>query len=394
MNRKPKIALVVPWFGQFCYGGAETLTTELARHLQNSGLKVKVLTTTVRDFTGNWNDNYYRPGSFVEDGLEVERFKVKPGNHRIFQELVRKINLGVTLNSVQEKNFIENSVRSLELENYLANNQADYGLFVFAPYLYGTTYFGLGAVSKKAVLIGCLHDEPYAYLKIFGKMYQRPRALVYLSQPEKMLAEKLYGVAGRPSILGGALERPPEGNADEFRRKFKIREDFIIYSGRKDEGKNVPLLIRYFLRYKKENPSSLKLVLIGPGRPVFSGGSEIIDLGLLSATDKAGALAAAHFLVQPSVNESFSIVIMESWLAGRPVVVHRDCPTTRDFVERSQAGLYFGAYPEFSEAIDYLLKNPASSERLAQNGRRFVEGNLLWNRVIKKYLEFFESLVL
>lgn len=392
---KPKkIALVVPWFGQYTTGGAETIGRELAGHLAKAGLEVEILTTCVRDFTHKWNQNFYKPAILQENNLIVRRFRVKPGNHKIFHTLIYKINSGLKLNKAQEKNFVENSVRSWDLENFLQKNNQNYDFFIFIPYLYGTTFFGLQAVPEKSILIGCLHDERYAYLNIFKEMYQKARALVYLSRAEKLLAEKIYGVGKKPNLIGGASEIPAAGEAVAFRKKFQISEDFVLYSGRREIGKNVPLLVNYFLEYKKRNPSPLKLILIGPekiGLPENSK-NEIIDLGLLSNQDKSNALAAARFLIQPSVNESFSIVIMEAWLNQKPVLVHAGCAVTRDFVEQAQAGLYFANYPEFEEAVSFLLNNQAARQKMGSNGRKFVLENLSWEKMIPKYLEFFQAL--
>ena len=55
-------------------------------------------------------------------------------------------------------------------------------------------------------------------------------------------------------------------------------------------------------------------------------------------------MAAASLLCQPSHNESFSLVIMESWLCGRPVLVSSQCAVTKDFAKRSNGGLYFKDY--------------------------------------------------
>ena len=106
-----------------------------------------------------------------------------------------------------------------------------------------------------------------------------------------------------------------------------MKTDFILYAGRKEAGKNVPLLIDFFARYKKHRKNELKLVLIGSGTIEIpsENRSDIIDLGFVPLQDKYDAYAAATFLCQPSLNESFSIVIMESWLCKSPVLVHAKC---------------------------------------------------------------------
>jgi len=108
-------------------------------------------------------------------------------------------------------------------------------------------------------------------------------------------------------------------------------------------------------------------------------------LGYVPEQDKHDACAAALAFVQPSVNESLSIVIMESWMAGRPVVVHAGCPVTAHHATRSQGGLAFGTYFEFEEILNLLLEQPVLGDRLAENGRAYVLGELSWSSCIARF---------
>ena len=58
---------------------------------------------------------------------------------------------------------------------------------------------------------------------------------------------------------------PEEVSADRFRKKYSQYdlENYVIYVGRIDEGKDCPRLFKYFMEYKKRNKNNLKLVLMG-----------------------------------------------------------------------------------------------------------------------------------
>jgi glycosyltransferase involved in cell wall biosynthesis len=177
-----------------------------------------------------------------------------------------------------------------------------------------------------------------------------------------------------------------------FRHKYKLAAPFLLYAGRKDVGKNVDILLAYFEAYKRRNTSELKLVLIGGGSikiPDFIK-SDVVDLGFVDVEDKYNAYAAATVFCQPSPNESFSIVIMESWLCKRPVLVNRSCEVTSHFAKDSNGGLSFGDYKEFAGCIDYFLSHPENADRMGVLGCQYVKDNFNWEIITNKYKDHFE----
>ena len=108
--------------------------------------------------------------------------------------------------------------------------------------------------------------------------------------------------------------------------------------------------------------------------------------------DKYDAYSAAEMFCNPSEMESFSLVLMESWLAEKPALVNGRCAVTKDFVQRAGAGLYFDSYAEFEGTILYLTQHPETAAEMGRNGRQFVLENFRWDVIVKKYLELFERL--
>jgi glycosyltransferase involved in cell wall biosynthesis len=263
----------------------------------------------------------------------------------------------------------------------------EYDFFLFIPYMFGTTYYGSQIHPEKSILIPCLHDESYAHLSIYKKMFKQVAALIFLSEPEKDVANCLYQPTCRQIVIGGGIDTTFSFNPERFRKKYKIFEPFILYAGRKESGKNVPLLLDFFTRFKQDNPSTLKLVLIGSGNIGIPSEckEEVIDLGFVSRQDKYDAYAAATILCQPSVNESFSIVIMESWLCETPVLVHGNCAVTQDFCVKSNGGLYFIDYFEFKESVQFLLERPLIRKKMGQSGKQFVLNNFGWGTIVNNY---------
>ena len=327
-----KIAFVTPWYGPNIPGGAESEARRTVQHLQQAGYDVEVLTTCIRDFFADWGGNYYKPGIEHINGVLVRRFPVEKRDKRQFDEINQKLIDGRHISPETEQIFINEMFRAPDLYTFIRQHCQDY-LFFFIPYMFASTYFGAQICPQRSAIIPCLHDEGYAYMDIFRAVLPNVRALLFNTHSESKLAAQLYGNPASQirQVVGIGLETEFTYDGQRFRQKYHLDEPFISYTGRRDSGKNVPLLLDYWQRYVKSNETKMKLVLIGPGDIALAPdlAVHVVDLGFVPLQDKYDAYAAATLLCQPSLNESFSLVIMESWLAGTPVLVNGRCPVTR-----------------------------------------------------------------
>ena len=388
-----KIGLVIPWYGEKIGGGAEAELRGVAHHLHDAGVPVEVLTTCVECFTSDWNRDFHEPGLTEEAGIPVRRFRVRKRNTRAFDEVNLKLMNDIRLNAEEEEIFCREMVNSPDLYDYIRDHGEEYGLFMFIPYMFGPVYYGCQIHPEKSVLIPCLHDEAYAYMACFKEAFSKVAGMVFNAEPERKLAEKLYGVKGENfETFGIGMETDWTTDPERFRKKFRIHDPFILYAGRKDAGKRVDRLVRAFMTYKQRNPGDLKLVLIGGGDIAIPDRENILDLGFVDLQDKYDAYGAAEIFCNPSEMESFSLVIMESWLAGRPVIVNGKCAVTKDFVLQAQGGLYFDNYGEFEGTVNYLLTHPETGEQMAKNGRKYVLEHFDWEVITGKYIELFRRL--
>ena len=391
-----KIALVVPWYGYKIPGGAETETRNIVKRLKKNGIEVEILTTCVEKFSSDWNKNYHKEGDYEESGIKIKRFKVRKRNSKKFHNVNALLMQGKRINLKEEEIFFKEMIRSTNLEKYIERNLNNYSLFCFIPYMFGTTYWGIKKTKNKSVLIPCLHDEAYAYMKNVKKTFELVSGCIFLARPEKELAEKLFGLKStKKEVIGGGLDTNISRNFSGFKEKYNLKNPYILYAGRKDKGKNIDLLVEYFKRFKKRNDDNLDLVLIGGGLLKIPKEikSYVHDLGFIDIEDKYKAYANAITLVQPSVNESFSIVIMESWLTERPVIVNNNCEVTKNFTIESNGGLYFNNYFEFEEILKFYINNPNIANKMGQNGKKYVLKNFDKEIVTKKYIDFFKELV-
>ena len=389
-----KIGFVTPWYGDNIPGGAEAELRGIVKHLKSKA-DVEVLTTCVEKFGSDWNKNFHKEGLTEEGGVKVRRFKVRKRNAKAFDDVNYKLMKGLRLNDEEAQIFVDEMINSDDLYAYMAEHKDEYDFFAYIPYMFGTTYNGIRTVPEKSVLIPCLHDESYIYLKPFKEAFPTIAGMIFLSDPEKELAERVYDLSNVDDrTLGAGVNTEFTSDAQRFRDKFGIKDKFILYAGRKDPGKGVDVLLKFFARYKASHEDGLKLVLIGGGTIDIQKNirDDVMDLGFVDIQDKYDAYAAAELLCQPSFYESFSIVIMESWLAGRPVIVNGKCLVTRNFASQSNGGLWFENYPEFEETVNYIMEHRDIAEQMGINGRNFVLERFAWDVITDKYINYFNDL--
>ena len=380
-----KIAYICPRYAPGSAGGAEVLIQSWAERMRARGHHSGVLTTCARDLFTWKND--YPPGEEMINGVRVIRFPVDPRDRRRHESLQARIARGGKLSRGEQLDWINSGVTSRELERYLEDNRGNFDRFVFAPYLFGVTWRGVMTTGSKAVLVPCLHDEPFAYLEIMRELFSRAGGILFNSAPERELAERLFSLEGKKTfVVGPGIDPPSRVDPGSFRGKFGVDFPFLLYAGRREGGKNTPLLIEYFRAFRRYHKTDMRLILLGTGEAGLTRGDRglITDLGFLPEEDKWNGYAAAAAFCQPSVNESFSIVLLESWAAGRPALVNAACPVTLDHCRKSQGGLYFSNYYEFEECLLYFLGHPDEAERWGENGKRYVRDNFQWETILQR----------
>jgi len=377
---KPSVAFVVQRYGREVDGGSETLCREVAERLADSAT-LEVLTTTAVDYL-TWK-NELPPGVIEERGVRVRRFPVASRRWvRRFGRLSER--LYRTPHTIEDELdwMIRQGPRTPELLGYVKAARARFDAFVFFTYLYYPTYFGLPLVAGKSVLVPTLHDEPPAHFDIFHSLFWLPRAFVWNTPEERDLAREMFGIAGDGEVAGIGIDSTAAHASNGFRGRHGLRE-FLLYVGRLDVWKGIPELLDHFARYRAERAPDLTLVLAGKPHMKLPARAGIVHVGYLEDGEKMQALAAAAATVIPSPFESLSVVALESWAVGTPVVASARSRAVAGQCARSGAGLAYSTYEEFRSALD-RLRSPEGRE-LGDNGRRFVAEQCSWDRIIGVY---------
>lgn len=385
-----RIAFVVQRYGLEVNGGAELLARLTAEHLSRL-CDVEIITTCAIDYI-TW-ENEYSPGEDSINGIRVHRFSVdSPRDIAKFNEF-GGIVFGKTHSQKNEIEWMKlQGPYSTGLLKFIENNKNNYDLFIFITYLYCTTFFGLPLVKDRAVLLPTAHDEPPIYLSIFESLFKLPKAIIFNTAEEREFVESKFHTQSIPNdIIGVGIDVPGKIDPDDFKIKHKI-DSFIIYAGRIDESKGCGELFEYFLRYKNETQSEIKLVLLGKPVMKVPEHPDILLLGFVSDQDKFNGLKGSELLIMPSKYESFSMVIMEAWLCNKAVLVNGNCEVLKGHAVKSNGGLWYQDYEEFRECLKLMLSSETLRDKMGENGKRYVEENYSWKKVEEKYLRLLEGL--
>ncbi|MBA3943690.1 MAG: glycosyltransferase family 4 protein [Herpetosiphonaceae bacterium] len=386
----PTITFVIPWYGLEVKGGAELQCRRNAEELCRRGVRAEVFTTTAGGLLTDWSQPAFPPGIELLNGVLVHRFPVRPRNAARFDGLNIRLMADEQLSLLEEAVFVREIVGSDALEAAITATQ-DERLFIFIPYMFGTTYWGARATARP-FLIPCLHDESYAYMQLYRQALEAAHGLIFNSTAEQRLAHAIYDLDHpRLLMLGEGVDMDISGDAARFRERYAITAPFMLYAGRRDVTKNTPQLLDYFQRYRATG-GQLQLVCIGgagdPLPPALLAEGAAVDLGFVPLEDKYDCYAAASLLCQPSRNESFSLVMMEAWSCGTPALVHSDCPVTREFCEISGGGLHFRSYEDFAGCLDWFQEHPLVAQQMGQAGAAFAHQHFRWDTITARLIEF------
>jgi glycosyltransferase involved in cell wall biosynthesis len=386
-----KLAVVVQRYGANINGGAELharyVAERLSRHAQ-----IEVVTTCARDYV-TWRDEL-PPGLSEVNGVSVRRFPVD--HERVPREFGRR-----STRVFEHTHSMADEIAWLDSEGpasrgmlqYLAASDAAFDYVLLFSYRYYHAWHGARRVPRKAVLVPTAERDPAVGLSIFGPVFRGVRAIMYNSHEERAMINAASGNNAVPGVVVGVGSDVPERtDPARFRRVHKISRPFALYIGRIDENKGCKELFDYFQRYAATFPRGLDLVLIGSAIMPVPRHPRIHHLGFLPDTDKFDALAAADLLIMPSYFESLSMVALEAWALGRPVLANGRCDVLKGQCIRSAAGLYYESYEEFAETLYSLESNGPLNARLGRNGREYFRQHYAWPVIERKYLQMFERL--
>jgi glycosyltransferase involved in cell wall biosynthesis len=262
------------------------------------------------------------------------------------------------------------------------------------PYLFATTVDGIAVSRVPTVLHPAAHDEPALYLSAFRQSFRDVDGFVYHTQAERELMEYAFGVGARPQIVLGLGVNEPAGAGRAGGGILGIGDrPYLCYLGRVDEHKGCGMLAEYFSRYKESHPGELALAFVGPISDKAPEHPDVVVTGTVSEADKWDILAGAQAVVNPSAYESFSLVLLEAWTLGVPVLVNASCAATMEHCRHSGGGLWFESYRSFEVTVDRLVGEGGLRSTLGEAGRHYTARYYRWPSIVDRYTRFLEGVI-
>jgi glycosyltransferase involved in cell wall biosynthesis len=179
-------------------------------------------------------------------------------------------------------------------------------------------------------------------------------------------------------------------SGDNFREKYGIYTDYVLYVGRLHPLKGIAVLI-HAIAYIKEQKGP-DLVVIGPGdsAPYLSLAKKLgVDdkvhfLGFVDEETKIGAIDAAAAVVIPSISnyvEVYPMAITEAWARGKPVIATKVGGIPYRVRHMENGVLVPPRDPKaLAEAIMLLANDKELAKKLGAEGRRDVH---TWEEIIE-----------
>ena len=393
MNHRPVI-LVTPWYGHFA-GGAEVATRSLAETLVRRGIAAYVLTTCCRSPYESWWTNTLPEGTETINGVSVRRFPVDREGADLYHEVCHRLIHGQPTTELQQGQFVRHSINSSALVQH-AEQLSEESVIIALPYTQGLTHSLVAALPNRVVVMPCLHDEAQASWVSTQALLAGARNVFFLTEQEKTLAIRLFGRRlGRrlveSPVVGIGVEMPAAirervGNPSAWpsvRGQYRLPTTFWVCMGRKEIGKNIVELVRYFETYRTAGGTAWLVLLGGGDANLVPRQDGFLDCGIVPEDDKWLILSQARGIIHLSARESFSLALMEAWLCGKPAVVSETCAVTAGHCRQSGGGLPITGADEFVGALR-LLDDSDVGEALGAAGRRYVETHYGWDDVLDR----------
>ena len=197
--------------------------------------------------------------------------------------------------------------------------------------------------------------------------------------------------------LPGEYEVIPNGVLIPAQADTGGRRDHVVFIGRHDPRKGMPVLLRAWpeihrrtgarLRLIGADPLAVRLLLTRAG--VSDEGIDV--LGWVSGEQRTEELLAAKALVAPSVGmESFGLILAEAFACATPVVASAIAGYKAVMTEETGVLVAPGEHVALADALVSLLADEPRRRAMGAAARTVAQERYSWERISRRLLEIYE----
>ena len=225
-------------------------------------------------------------------------------------------------------------------------------------------------------------------LPLWGFLMERIDHRIAVSEQARISVDRW--LPGEYEIIPNGVLIPPAADAGS-------RENHIVFIGRHDPRKGMPVLLRAWPEIHRRTGARLRLIGADPlaVRLLLSRLSvtdEGIDiLGWVSSERRTEELLTAKALVAPSVGmESFGLILAEAFACATPVVA--SAIPGYEAVVTEETGLLVppGDHAALAGAVTELLEDEDRRQRMGTAARTLAEERYSWEDIGRRLLEIYE----
>lgn len=253
------------------------------------------------------------------------------------------------------------------------------------------------------------------YYQNFGNLYRRillpllarkVKRIITVSNSEKT---RIVGHLNLPpekveviyNAVDESFRKLDRAATDPIRRKYNLPEKFILFFGNSAQKKNSLGTIHGYLRYCKQFPDAIPLVVAGAFEkqiqeelhhielePVFR--KKVMTIGYIPFDEQPAMYNLAHLFLYTSKRESFGMPILESMACGTPVITSDT--SSMPEIAGNAAHLVNPFIPgSIADGIHLVLSDPRRYDNLVQAG--FVRvTNFSWKKAAEALSRLYGNL--
>jgi len=415
--KRDKICFVVGMYGSKICGGGEYHCKMLAERL-TPDFEVDVLTTKITN--PNTFETGYAQTRETINGVCVLRFDCKPEllekelahhtwkkakwSRRIRRGLFRVgllrfvanvfpiWNLGIR----HEESMLQaHGFYSPDLLAHLEQNRSSYKAIIFMSYYIPSTVLGFRIAPEKSILIPTAHTDRALFHSVQTHFFTGVRHIAFNTEEERRLAQRVFGRYLAPSsIVAVGVETDVDTSAlsdIEMRAKFGISGPYVHYFGRIVEYK-LDKIIPWFIDYKRKHPGDLKLVLTGKLFEEKVDHPDLIYTGFVSPEEKIWLIKHARMVVNPSREESLSLLQLEAMKLGKMVLVNGRADVMKGHCIRSGfAADYYLSKRDFQRKLHRYVSDSEWLEANSEKAKNYVETHYNWDTIMGRMRAVIDS---